>query len=202
MHGLNDKKIISAIIDGNEQMLAAVIQKYSKLLWKIAASVLVNAASVFDVEECVADAFIYLWEHPEKYDPDKAKLSSWLSVITRSRAIDRYRRIIKKGELSMEEIVVEGLGHNQSFTHGNAGFGTHADPGTYANGVSDETADQLLSCVEKLETKEKELIIRRYYYEQKPAEIAAALDMSKKQVENRLYQAKQKLKRMMEKKGA
>ena len=44
-----------------------------------------------------------------------------------------------------------------------------------------------------------ELIIRRYYYEQKPAEIAAALDLPKKKVENKLYYVRQKLKKMMEK---
>ena len=48
-----------------------------------------------------------------------------------------------------------------------------------------------------MEEQEKELIIRRYYYEQKPAEIAVALDMPKKQVENRLYYVRQKLKKMM-----
>ncbi|MDE6389243.1 MAG: hypothetical protein K2L82_15735 [Lachnospiraceae bacterium] len=66
--------MISAIEARDERMLAFVIQKYSKLLWKIAASVLINAASVQDVEECVADVFIYLWHYPEKYDPDKAVL--------------------------------------------------------------------------------------------------------------------------------
>lgn len=131
---LNDKKIISAIIKRDEQILAYIVQKYSKLLWKIAASILINAASVQDVEECIADVFIYLWQYPEKYNPDKAKLSSWLSILTRSKAIDRYRQII-----------------------------------------------------------------RRFYYEQKPAEIAVALDISKKQVENKLYYVKQKLKKMMEK---
>ena len=73
---LNDKKIISAIAARDERMLAFVVQKYSKILWKIAASILINAASVQDVEECVADVFIYLWQYPEKYDSDKAKLSS------------------------------------------------------------------------------------------------------------------------------
>ena len=140
---LNDKKIISAIEARDERMLAFVVQRYSKLLWKIATSILINAASVQDVEECVADVFIYLWQYPEKYDPDKAKLSSWLSVVARSKAVDSYRRITRK--------------------------------------------------------KEKELVIRRYYYEQKPAEIAVALDMPKKQVENRLYYVRQKLKKMMEK---
>lgn len=176
---MNDKKIISAIINRDERMLAFVVQKYSKLLWKIAASILINAASVQDVEECVADVFIYLWQCPEKYDPDKAKMSSWLSLVTRSRAIDRYRRIIKKRELPMEEIAAESLGYTE-------------------NPTMDEEKEKILSCVEELDGTEKELIIRRYYYEQKPAEIAVALDAPKKQIENRLYYVKRKLKKMME----
>ena len=176
---LNDKKIISAIINRDEQMLSFVVQKYSKLLWKIAASILINAASIQDVEECVADVFIYLWQCPEKYDPDKARLSSWLSMIARTKAIDRYRQNIRKRELPIEEIVAEGL--------------THAE-----TAVIDAEKEKLLSCISELDEKEKELIIRRYYYEQKPAEIAVVLEIPKKQVENRLYYAKQKLKKMME----
>ena len=57
---MNDKKIISAIAARDERMLAFVVQKYSRLLWKIAAAILIDAASVQDVEECVADVFIYL----------------------------------------------------------------------------------------------------------------------------------------------
>ena len=176
---LNDKKIISAIINRDEQMFTFVVQKYSKLLWKIAASILINAASIQDVEECVADVFIYLWQHPEKYDPNKAKLSAWLSVIARTKAIDRYRQNIRKRELPMEEIAAEGLVHAEV-------------------AVIDAEKEKLLSCIGELDEKEKELIIRRYYYEQKPAEIAVVLEIPKKQVENKLYYAKQKLKRMME----
>ena len=53
---LNDKKIIEGIIRRDEQLFAFVIRKYSGLLWKIAASVLINAGSAQDVEECVAEA--------------------------------------------------------------------------------------------------------------------------------------------------
>ena len=59
--------------------------------------------------------------------------------------------------------------------------------------------EKLLSCIDGLGGQERELIIRRYYYEQKPAEIAAALDLPKKKVENKLYYVRQKLKKMMEK---
>ena len=183
---LSDKKIITAIEARDERMLAFVVQKYSKLLWKIAASILINAASAQDVEECVADVFIYLWQYPEKYDPDKAKLSSWLSIVARSKAVDSYRRITRKKEISMEEIVVESLGYVEN----------NATDGEMEERYS---KDKLRSCIEGLDEKEKELVIRRYYYEQKPAEIAVALDMPKKQVENRLYYVRQKLRKMMEK---
>ena len=176
---LSDKKIISAIAAQDEQILAYVVQKYSKLLWKIAASILISAASVQDVEECVADVFIYLWQYPEKYDPDKAKLSSWLSVVARSKAVDRYRQIAGKREIPMEEIVAESLGYSEI--------------------TAVEEDDKLRSCMDELNAKERELIIRRYYYEQKPAEIAVALDIPKKQVENKLYYVRQKLRKMMEK---
>lgn len=176
---LNDKKIIAAIINRDEQMLALVVQKYSKLLWKVAAPVLTNAASVQDVEECVADVFIHLWQCPEKYDPDKGRLSAWLSMLARSKAIDRYRQIIRKRESSIEEIAAESA--------------------VYAEiAAADVEDERLLSCIGELDGKEKELIIRRYYYEQKPAEIAVVLDMPKKQVENKLYYVRQKLKKMME----
>ena len=183
---LNDKKIIAAIAAQDERMLAFVVKKYSKLLWKIAASILINAASVQDVEECVADVFIYLWQYPEKYDPEKAKLSSWLSIVARSKAVDSYRRITRKREISIEDIVVESLGYAEN----NAAYEVMEDR---------HSREKLRYCIDELEEKEKELVIRRYYYEQKPAEIAVALDMPKKQVENRLYYVRQKLRKMMEK---
>ena len=164
---MNDKKIIAAIAARDERMLAFVVKKYSKLLWKITASVLINAASVQDVEECVADVFIYLWQYPEKYDPEKAKLSSWLSVVARSKAVDSYRRIIRKKEISIEDIVVESLGYAEN----NAVYEVMED---------NHSREKLRSCIDELDEKEKELVMRRYYYEQKPAEIAVALDMPKK----------------------
>lgn len=176
---LNDKKIISAIINRDEQMLAFVVQKYAKLLWKIAAPILTNAASVQDVEECVADVFIHLWQCPEKYDSAKGRLSAWLSMVARSKAIDRYRQIVRKRESSIEEIVAESPVYTEI-------------------AATDAETERLLSCIDELDEKEKELIIRRYYYEQKPAEIAVVLDIPKKRVENKLYYVRQKLKKMME----
>ena len=56
---LNDKKIISAIAARDERMLAFVVQKYSKILWKIAGSISYNGVAkgnkVIASAECVKD---------------------------------------------------------------------------------------------------------------------------------------------------
>ena len=69
---MSDEKIFLAISNKDERVMTAVIQKYSKLLWKVAAAVLVNAAPVQDVEECVADVFIDFWLHPDKFNRIRA----------------------------------------------------------------------------------------------------------------------------------
>ena len=167
---LSDEKILLAIRNKDEQMMADVMQKYSKLLWKVVSAVLVNAASVQDVEECVADVFIALWMEPEKFDPAKGKLSSWLSMVARSKAIDRYRQAARKKEISVsiEEELFDSA------------------PEILAGIVQKEEKEKLKACMEKLESIDREILIRRYYYMQKPKEIAFALDMPKKKVEKEL----------------
>lgn len=177
---LTDKKIHAAIIKRDEGTMAMVIQKYSRLLWSIVSAILLNAASEFDVEEVVADVFIYFWNHPEKYDPDRGKLTTWLSVVARTKAIDRYRQITRKQEVPYE---VETMA-------------SRMEPLTGV--IAKEEKEKLIDCLEDLAEADREVILRRYYYDQKPSEIACALHLSKKQVENQLYQAKLRLRKKME----
>lgn len=61
--------------------------------------------------------------------------------------------------------------------------------------LQQEREHTLLAALNRLEQGECDILLRRYYYDQKPREIALALDMSVKQVNNRLYQTKQKLRK-------
>ena len=174
---MNDKKIISEITDKNEKVFESVVDRYAKLLWKVAAGVLADSSPVWEVEECVADVFIYLWEHPEKYVPEKGKLSSWLAMLARSRAIDRLRRLSREREVLIESALAE----NEA-----------AEPD------DNELTERVRECVERLGDEEREIIIRRFYQGQKNPEIASAMKLKPKQVENRIYSAKNKLRKMME----
>ncbi|OUN41690.1 hypothetical protein B5G26_10640 [Anaerotignum lactatifermentans] len=89
---MQEKNIIDAIKAGDEQAMQKIICRYSRLLWSIVGAVLSQVGTTEDMEECVADVFIDLWEHPQKYDESRGGLKAWLSVIARNKAIDRYRQ--------------------------------------------------------------------------------------------------------------
>ena len=123
----------------------------------------------------MADAFVYLWEHPEKFDPARGSLKSWLAMIARSRAIDRYRQLVKRQTVSMEETLLQ----------------TEMIP--EAPGLGEETRAALMQALEQLTEPDREILLRRYYFDQKPEEIAKAIGLTVKQVENRLYRTKRRL---------
>ena len=176
---LNDERTILAIRKREADAINEVIKKYSKLLWSVSGAILNNIGATQDVEECVADTFIYLWEHPDKYDPGRGRLKTWLSIVARTQAVNRCREIAKRNTVPLEE----------------TDFINHI--GIVDDILKEETRRTLLAAINALGEPDREILIRRYYYEQKPKEIALALDMSVKQIDNRLYQTKLKLREVL-----
>lgn len=176
---MNDAQIVAAIKKGDEASINYAIDQYSKLLWSIAGTILKNVGSAEDIEECVADVFIHLWQKPEKFEEQRGKLKSYLVVVARSRATDRYRQLSKQAAISLDEtLLLENLEIAEDIPSAEAKY-------------------TLLSAVNSLDEPAREIIVRRYYYEQKPKEIAFCLDIPVKQVENHLYRTKQKLRHMI-----
>ena len=180
---LQEEKIAAALADRDEAMMCRVINKYSRLLWPIVSSVLQGVGNEQDVEECVADAFICLWEHPEKFDPKRGRLKTLLCVLARSRAIDRYREIMRKNTVPLEDAVLSSGAGLQELL------------------LQEKTRRELLAAVKALEEPNREILIRRYYQDQKPRQIALALGMTVKQVDNSLYRSKRQLRELLTERG-
>ena len=169
---MTDANAIKLMRSGDERAIAAIMDKYSRMLWKTAAKIL--SSSEEDIEECVADVFISLWQKPELYDESRGKLSTWLCTMVKNKALDRLRSIKARREEPVDEIPVTA---------------TPAD--------EQESGYDLEQCLDRLPEEDREIVKRRYYHEQKPAEIAREMGMDKKKVENRLFRSKKKLKGML-----
>ena len=169
---MNDERTIQAIAARDERAIRRVMDQYSRLLWSVAGGVLQGVGTEEDLEECVADVYVFLWMHPEKFDPLRGSLKSYLAMVARSRALNRRRQLTRQDALPLEE-----LSPSQE--------PAAEDP--EQTGPPDEA---LRHAMNALGEPDREVLVRRYYYDQKPKEIAAVLRLPVKQIENRLYRAK------------
>lgn len=176
---MQDKKLAAELEKRNEAAMSRLIDQYAKLLWSVAGAVLHGVGTAQDVEECVADVFIYLWEDPRRYDPQRGTLKSWLAMVARSKAIDRWRELSARSTVPWDEVFLTG------------------ETDTVDSVMEEETRRALIAAVNALGEPDREILVRRYYYGQKPKEIALALNMSVKQVDNRLYQTKRRLRQVL-----
>ena len=177
--------MISGIMARDESVMAYVIEKNARVLWSVVYPVLTGIGNEQDMEECVADVFIHLWTRPESYKPEKGKLSSYLSIMARTKAIDRYRMICRKKEEPLEEEAMQRLAAD-----------CFSQP--LETLLDKEYKSELLVMLARLGEPMEEIMIRRFYYDQKPRAIATAMELPIKQVENFLYIAKRRLRQMLE----
>ncbi len=86
--GTEEAKIVRRIVTGEPEALSDLYDRYSGMLLALARRVLGNTS---DAEEVLQECFLQVWNQAGRYDPARSSVSTWLVLITRSRAIDRLR---------------------------------------------------------------------------------------------------------------
>jgi RNA polymerase sigma-70 factor, ECF subfamily len=86
---LDDKALIRLIIGGREGALSELYDRYHRLVFSLALNIVHDPATA---EEIVLDVFTRIWEKADTYRSEHALVSTWLTSITRYRAIDLLRR--------------------------------------------------------------------------------------------------------------
>jgi RNA polymerase sigma-70 factor (ECF subfamily) len=87
-HAGSDRELISRMAAGDERALGAFYDRFSSVAYSLAYQILSDAA---DAEEATADAFLQVWNSAANFDSSRASPVGWLSMITRTRALDRLR---------------------------------------------------------------------------------------------------------------
>jgi RNA polymerase sigma-70 factor (ECF subfamily) len=84
-----DLDLVRAVARGDESSLSGLYDRYGGLVYSVAYRVLRDAGAA---EEVLQDVFYQLWCNASNYDASRGKLTSWLLVSARNRAIDKLRR--------------------------------------------------------------------------------------------------------------
>jgi RNA polymerase sigma-70 factor, ECF subfamily len=85
---ISEPMLIEALKAGDRDALSALYDRYSALVYKIAWKMLRQEESAADLTQ---EVFLELWRRPERYQSERGSLGVFLSVMTRSRALNRLR---------------------------------------------------------------------------------------------------------------
>lgn len=182
---MTDEEILTLICKKNELGLSMMAEKYEKLLIYIAAGILGN--HVRDIEECVNDTYLKFWRNAENYDMNQASLPTYLKVIVRNTAINKLRDLKRHEEKLYSEDVSDiadaVTDHNQNIEN---------------QMVRKENVKKLNAVIASLPDKDRELVIRKYFYLQSSKMIAKAMNMTVTAVDSRLSRLRTKVKNVFD----
>src|SRR5271155_4476052 len=84
-----DTHLLSLVQRGDEQAMASLYDRYSKVVYSVALRVLRDPSSAEDV---LQEIFMQIWRSPDGFVATRGSLGGWLAVVSRNRAIDALRR--------------------------------------------------------------------------------------------------------------
>ncbi|HEU5349963.1 MAG TPA: RNA polymerase sigma factor [Terracidiphilus sp.] len=155
-----------------QEALAALVDEYAQMLYRVAFSVLHNTA---DAEDAVQEAFLRVLRHSDRLHEVRDR-RVWLIRIVWNLVLDRKRRVKTRAETDdiadlARVLPAEGLSAED-------------------RAAAAEHHAQVLECVEKLPEKEREVLVLSAFEELSSVEIASILGITESSVRSRLFRAR------------
>src|ERR1700743_1770092 len=97
----DDATLLALVVRGDEQAMASLFDRYSKVVYSVALRVLRDPAAAEDV---LQDVFMQIWRNPDGFVATRGSLGGWLRVGLRNRAIDALRR--KRPTESVDDVAL------------------------------------------------------------------------------------------------
>ncbi len=174
---MKEQEIVQLLKDRKQQGIEELLRYYGPLMRYVISPIVNNAE---DVEECLNEAAMRVWEKIDLYDAQRGGWNSWLTALTRNVAINKAKAIQK---YSLNNELSETL--------------SSTEPSPEEAVIQQERKDALLSALNVLSKKDRVIFYRKYYYMQSTIQIASELGMSNRAVEGKLYRIKKRLRKIL-----
>jgi RNA polymerase sigma-70 factor, ECF subfamily len=83
-----DLAAMDAVCAGDREALGSLYLKYAGIGHAVAFRIL---RSDPEAEDILHDVFLEIWRHASHYDSQRSSVRTWILLLVRSRALDRYR---------------------------------------------------------------------------------------------------------------
>lgn len=141
-----------------------------------------------DVEEAAADVFTAVWQRIHQFDPARGSFRNWVLVLAKYISLDRRRQLLRRQSTPAGEAQVVPL---QAIPEPPAPHSPEEQV------VARDRQERLQQALARLPAAERELLIRRYFFEESIAELARGAGVSTGALYNRLWRARQQLKALL-----
>lgn len=180
--GPTDAMLLRQVLERRPEALADLYDRHAPTLLALARRILTSigwGGGMSDAEEVLQEVFLHVWNNAARYDAGRSSVSTWLVLITRSRAIDRLRN----------RKVVERV-HEAAHQEGPA---DHASPEGVESVFFRERRQRVKSELEKLPPEQKQVLEMAFYDGLSQSEIADRAGLPLGTVKTRTLLAMKKL---------
>jgi RNA polymerase sigma-70 factor (ECF subfamily) len=86
--GLSDEELMQRLAYRDLRAFRALYDRYGRLVYSATYRVLRDAHLA---EDMVQEVFLRLWRKPDSYAPSRGRFATWLTSVSRNRAVDEVR---------------------------------------------------------------------------------------------------------------
>jgi RNA polymerase sigma-70 factor (ECF subfamily) len=179
---LDDEALLRLISDGHAKALGELYDRYGRLIYSIAIRIVGEQGAA---EEITLDIFTKVWDKADSYRPDRGAVRTWLSGMTRNRAIDNLRRE-KVRQNTQRKLWVEKTSSTITI-----------DRGPESKVDLSMRKERLRSAISRLSEDQQEVLALAYFQGYTQSKIAQHLDLPLGTVKTRIRSAIIKLRSLL-----
>lgn len=171
---MDDRELLQILQKNTENGMRLVMKEYTGLCYYIVKQKLADFPPE-EIEECVSDVFLAFYHQYTAIDLERGSIKGFLSVLSRRKAIDRWRKLSGKETLPLQEEIAEADALEQQ-----------------------EDRQILLDAVRALGDPDDKILILKYYFGYPTKQIAEIFGLRENTVNQKIRRSLAKVKAILE----
>ena len=172
---VDEYDLVKKSVDGDQSAYQHLLDQHLSSVSNFVMRMMANAAEADDI---IQETFIRLWTHGHKFDPRKAKLTTWLHNIAHNLCIDHFRKFNRMVNESPDDEVSDQAGPEEKF-------------------MQQDMAATIQDAMMRLPEKQRSAIIMCHYQGFSNRDAAKMLDVSVDALESLMARGRRKLRQIL-----